>query len=228
MVTVPAQEAEDIAEIGDQLHSHRFVKGLAPVEVSHTEMHVTEDGAARELLLRLGGDAEQALEIEVIDADIEATVWILPLAPRTVSGLINMRGQIVTAIDLRRCLGLPERPSSQTPAGLILQAEEGLVGLIVDEIGTVFQLPEDAFEPPPDILKGRLRVLVSQVYTLPSRLLLVMDTERLLTEAMNIGMPPDPAHGRVVHDTSASAAQANAIATETGSLQLLIESGGAQ
>ena len=113
----------------------------------------------------------------------------VPLAPPTVSGLINMRGQIVTAIDLRRCLGLPERPSDQPPAGLILQAEEGLVGLIVDEIGTVFELPEDAFEPPPEILRGRLQALVSQVYTLPNRLLLVMDTKRLLTEALDIGKP---------------------------------------
>ena len=136
--------------------------------------------------------------------------------PTTVSGLINMRGQIVTAIDLRRCLGFPERPSGQPPAGLILQAEEGLVGLIVDEIGTVFELPEDAFEPPPEILKGRLRALVSRVYTLPNRLLLVMDTQRLLTEALDIGKPPDPARGRDVHDPSASAPGSSAMATGIG------------
>ena len=129
----------------------------------------------------------------------------VPLAAPTVSGLINMRGQIVTAIDLRLCLGLPERPSGQPPAGLILQAEEGLVGLIVDEIGTVFELPEDAFEPPPEILKGRLRALISRVYTLPNRLLLIMDMERLLTEALDIGTPPDPAPGRDVQGPSVSA-----------------------
>src|ERR1700681_1780597 len=129
----------------------------------------------------------------------------VPLAAPTVSGFINMRGQIITAIDLRRCLGLPERPPGQPPAGLILQAEEGLVGLIVDEIGTVFELPEDAFEPPPEILKGRLRALVSRVYTLPDRLLLVMDMERLLTEALDIGTPRDPAPGRDVQGPSVSA-----------------------
>ena len=133
------------------------------------------------------------------------TITRVPLAPPRVGGLINLRGQIVTAINLRRCLDLPERPPGQTPAGLILQAEEGLVGLIVDEIGTVFEPPEDAFEPPPDILKGKLRDLVGRIYTLSNGLLLVMDTERLLAEALDLGTPPDPVHGRNVHDPSASA-----------------------
>src|ERR1700730_4740151 len=158
----------------------------------------------------------------------QVAVTRVPLAPHTVSGLINMRGQIVTAIDLRRCLGFPERPSDQPPAGLILQAEEGLVGLIVDEIGTVFELPEDAFELTPEILKGRLRALVSRVYTLPNRLLLVMDTQRLLTEALDVGKPPDPARGRDAHDPSALAAKSTAMATENGGLQISAECRGAQ
>jgi hypothetical protein len=106
--------------------------------------------------------------------------------------------------------------------------EEGLVGLIVDEIGTVFELPENAFEPPPEILKGRLRALVSRVYTLPNRLLLVMDTQRLLTEAMEVGTHPDVSRGRDVQDPSASAARSGAMANENGSLQISTESGGAQ
>jgi purine-binding chemotaxis protein CheW len=158
----------------------------------------------------------------------QVAITRVPLAPPMVSGLINMRGQIVTAIDLRRCLGLPERPPGQPPAGLILQAEEGLVGLIVDEVGTVFELPEDAFEPPPEILKGRLRALVSRVYTLPNRLLLVMDTERLLTEALDMDTPPDPALGRDGQDSSASATQSSAMANENGSRQISTEFGGIQ
>jgi purine-binding chemotaxis protein CheW len=152
----------------------------------------------------------------------------VPLAPPMVTGLINIRGQIVTAIDLRRCLGMPERPSGQSPAGLILQAEEGLVGLIVDEVGSVFELPEDAFEPPPEILKGRLRILVSQVYTLPNRLLLVMDTERLLTEVLDIGTLPDGRDVNDVQNSSASAIQSSAIANVNGNLQISTESGGPQ
>jgi purine-binding chemotaxis protein CheW len=158
----------------------------------------------------------------------QVAITRVPLAPPMVSGLINMRGQIVTAIDLRRCLGLPDRPSGQPPAGLILQAEERLVGLIVDEIGTVFELPEDALEPPPEILKGRLRALVSRVCTLPNRLLLVMDTERLLTEALDMGTPLDSAHGRDIQDSSASAIQSSAITNENGSPPISTKSGGAR
>jgi purine-binding chemotaxis protein CheW len=160
----------------------------------------------------------------------EVAITRVPLAPPMVSGLINMRGQIVTAIDLRRCLGLPERPSGQLPAGLILQAEEGLVGLIVDEVGTVFEMPVDAFESPPEILKGRLGALVSRICTLPDRLLLVMDTEHFLTEALalDMGTPPDPVHRRGVQDSCASSIQSSAIANENGSPQISTESGGAQ
>ena len=84
----------------------------------------------------------------------------VPLAPPLVSGLINLRGQIITAIDMHRCLDLPERPPNQPSANLILRTEDGLVSLLVDEIGEVLGLSEDAFEFPPETLQGRLRDLI--------------------------------------------------------------------
>lgn len=158
----------------------------------------------------------------------QVAITRVPLAPPTVSGLINVRGQIVTAIDLRRCLGLPERTPGQQAAGLILQAREGWVALIVDEIGSVFELPDDTFEPPPEILRGKLRALVSRVYTLPNRLLLVMDTEDLLTGSLDIGEAPDSVHGCDGQDRSTSAVRSSAMANQKGSLQSSTESGGAQ
>jgi len=100
----------------------------------------------------------------------------VPLASRVVSGLINLRGQIVTAVDLRRTLGLPDRPAGEQPMNVVVRTDEGAVSLLVDEIGDVIEVAGDHFEKPPETLGGRARSLVQGAYKLPERLLLVLDT----------------------------------------------------
>ncbi len=102
----------------------------------------------------------------------------VPLAPPVVRGLINLRGQIVTAIDLRRRLELPDRPAEQEPVNVVVQTDDGAVSLLVDEIGDVLAVPEKAFERPPETLQGMARALIRGVYKLPDRLLLILDPER--------------------------------------------------
>ncbi len=104
----------------------------------------------------------------------------VPLAPALVSGLLNLRGQILTAIDLRRCLQLGDRPADQRPVHIILRTDDGCVSLLVDRIGDVLEADDDDFEVPPRTLRGRLRELVAGAYKLDGRLLLVLDTERAL------------------------------------------------
>lgn len=102
----------------------------------------------------------------------------VPLASSVVSGLINLRGQIVTAIDLRRRLGLPDRPAGELPMNVVVRGEDGAVSLLVDEIGDVIEVSQDAFEPPPETLSGAARSLIRGSYKLADRLLIVVDTER--------------------------------------------------
>jgi purine-binding chemotaxis protein CheW len=102
----------------------------------------------------------------------------VPLAPPVISGLINLRGQIVTAIDLRRRLELPTRPQGRLPMNVVVRAEDGAVSLLVDEIGDVLEVPGDAFEQVPETLSGVARSLIRGAYKLPDRLLLVLDTDR--------------------------------------------------
>lgn len=102
----------------------------------------------------------------------------VPLAPPVVRGLINLRGQIVTAIDLRRRLDLPDRAADRLPVNVVVQTDDGAVSLLVDEIGDVLEVPEEAFEQPPETLKGTARDLIRGAYKLDGRLLLVLDTER--------------------------------------------------
>ena len=102
----------------------------------------------------------------------------VPLAHPVVCGLINLRGQIVTAIDLRRRLELLDRPPDQLPVNVVVQTDDGAVSLLVDEIGDVLEVSESAFELPPETLQGTARDLIRGAYKLPDRLLLILDTER--------------------------------------------------
>ncbi|MCU0878389.1 MAG: chemotaxis protein CheW [Pirellulaceae bacterium] len=101
----------------------------------------------------------------------------IPLASGVVSGLINLRGQIVTAIDLRRRLDLPDRPPEEKPMNVVVRTDDGVVSLLVDEIGDVVEVAADRFESPPETLQGTARNLVQGAYKLDNRLLLVLNTE---------------------------------------------------
>lgn len=107
----------------------------------------------------------------------------VPLAPAVVRGLINLRGQIVTAIDLRRRLELPDRGDGGLPVNVVVQTDDGAVSLLVDEIGDVLDVPAGAFERPPETLRGPARDLIRGAYKLDGRLLLVLDTDRAVNLA---------------------------------------------
>jgi purine-binding chemotaxis protein CheW len=105
----------------------------------------------------------------------------VPLTPAVVRGLINLRGQIVTAIDLRRRLEMKDRPADQLPVNVVVQTDDGAVSLLVDEIGDVLEVSEKEFERPPDTLTGPSRELIRGAYKLADRLLLILDTERTVS-----------------------------------------------
>lgn len=107
----------------------------------------------------------------------------VPLAPGVVSGLINLRGQIVTAIDLRRRLGLPERPADTLPMNVVVRADDGAISLLVDEIGDVVEVDDDTFERAPETLRGVARDLIRGVYKRQGELLCVLDTDRAIAVA---------------------------------------------
>jgi purine-binding chemotaxis protein CheW len=104
----------------------------------------------------------------------------VPLAADVVRGLINLRGQIVTAIDLRRRLDLPPRSEDVDPMNVVVRSEDGAVALLVDEIGDVVEVDERTFEPVPENLTGRARELIDGVYKLEQQLLLVLDAQRAI------------------------------------------------
>jgi len=108
----------------------------------------------------------------------------VPQAPDVIEGLINLRGQIVTAIDLRRRLRLPPRTGGQTPTNMVIRTDDGAVSLLVDEIGDVLDVDAATYERPPENLDPAAREIIHGVYKLKDRLLLVLDTERTVDIAI--------------------------------------------
>jgi len=102
----------------------------------------------------------------------------VPQAPGVIEGLINLRGQIVTAIDMRRRLGLPQRAGGQAPMNIVVRTLDGAVSLLVDEIGDVLDMDSATYERPPQNLDPAAKDLIRGVYKLKDRLLLVLDEER--------------------------------------------------
>jgi len=110
----------------------------------------------------------------------------VPIAPKMIEGLINLRGQIITAIDLRCRFEMPARAQDQLPMNVVVRTEDGAVSLLVDEIGDVVEVEDELCERPPETVTGIARELIKGVYKLKGRLLLILDTERTISL---------PAHG---------------------------------
>lgn len=102
----------------------------------------------------------------------------VPLVPQVIRGLINLRGQIVMAIDLRRRFGMDEYPAETLPVNVVVRTQDGPISLLVDSIGDVVEVEERTFEQPPQTLDKNLRELISGVHKLDSGLMNVLDTEK--------------------------------------------------
>ena len=108
----------------------------------------------------------------------------VPLAHPVVRGLINLRGQIVTAVDLRRRLGLPDRADDRFPVNVVVRRDDGPVSLLVDEIDDVVEIDGEAVEPPPQTVRSYGRELIAGVHQLDDRLLLILATDRAVNPEM--------------------------------------------
>jgi purine-binding chemotaxis protein CheW len=102
----------------------------------------------------------------------------VPLAPPAVAGLINLRGQVVTAIELRERLGRAPRPAGEEPVVIVVRLHGEAVSLLVDSIADVVDVDLRDFEAPPDTLDGAARDLIRGAYKLDGQLLLALDVNR--------------------------------------------------
>jgi purine-binding chemotaxis protein CheW len=104
----------------------------------------------------------------------------VPLAPAEVAGFLNLRGQIVTAVDLRARLDLEAREPGAAVMNVVVQDEGELFSLLVDEVGDVIEVSRDIFEEPPATLDERWRESCDGVYRLKEELLVAVNVPALL------------------------------------------------
>lgn len=127
----------------------------------------------------------QRFGIEVLDVQEvlrTQSMTPVPLAPEAITGLINLRGQIITAIDLRQRLELPPREDGASSVNIVVRTEEGPVSLLVDSIGGVLEVDRADYELPPETISGAGRDLIAGVYKVDGPLLHVLEVERVISE----------------------------------------------
>jgi purine-binding chemotaxis protein CheW len=136
------------------------------------------------------GELLLGIEVEFVQEVIgHQDITAVPLAAYAATGLINLRGEVVTAIDLRGRFGLPPRTDGAEPMNVVVRVEGELVSLLVDSIGDVVDVIAAQFEEPPETVSGVGRELVLGAYKRADGLLLALDVARAVGHEHPMGQP---------------------------------------
>jgi purine-binding chemotaxis protein CheW len=109
----------------------------------------------------------------------------VPLSPPVLPGIINLRGQLLTTINLKTRLNLSSTDADGQSMMMVIRTNEGPMNLVVDKIGAIVDVDPDLFEKPTETLKHDVRVVTTHVCKLEKQLLLVLDTEKIIQIADN-------------------------------------------
>jgi len=104
----------------------------------------------------------------------------VPLAPSEISGVLNLRGRVVTALDMRKRLGLPPRENAKKQMAIGIDHHGEAYGLLVDSMGEVLKLSGDALDAVPINLQKDWAAVSGGIYRLEDRLMVVLDVDRVL------------------------------------------------
>lgn len=132
------------------------------------------------LTININGQIFGIPVLQVQDVLGETVLTRIPLAPPQVAGAMNLRGRIVTAVNVRRCLGLPDLETDTRKMSVVVEHDGELYSLIIDSVGDVLKLQGDQFEPNPPTLDLLWRSVSLGVYRLDGKLLVILDVSKLL------------------------------------------------
>ena len=153
---------------------------------AETELNGTAEATASSsehrdyVTMSIGGQLFGIPVLKVQDVLGSQTITRVPLAPVEVAGSLNLRGRIVTAVDVRLRLGLPKRESEKTPMSVVVEHESELYSLLVDSVGEVLSLESRDYQRNPPTLNPRLREFSDGIYRLNDSLLVVLSVSSLL------------------------------------------------
>ena len=116
----------------------------------------------------------------VQDVFVPVGLTRVPLAPPEVAGILNLRGRVVTAIDMRSRLDFGEREPGTPVMAIGIELKGESYGLLVDAVGEVMQLHNSACEAKPTNLDPRLSRVAAGIYRLEGQLMVVLDVDRVL------------------------------------------------
>jgi purine-binding chemotaxis protein CheW len=137
-------------------------------------------GARDFLTINIGDQLFGIPILQVQDVLGQQKVTRIPLAPPQVAGSLNLRGRIVTAVDVRKCLSLPEFHVTEKQMSVVVENEAELYSLIIDKVGDVLSLKDSEFESTPATLDPQWRAVALGVYRLQNQLLVILDVPKLL------------------------------------------------
>ena len=136
------------------------------------------------LTFTLAGQMFGLSVLQVNDVLSPQKITRTPLAPDSVAGIMNLRGRIVTAIDVRNCLGQEPLGLDNKGMGIVIERNNELFNLIIDSVGDVLSLAQESLEDVPPTLDTAWRNVASRIHKLEDKLLVILDTDRLLEAVM--------------------------------------------
>jgi purine-binding chemotaxis protein CheW len=140
----------------------------------------TDRGITEYVTATIGGQLFGLPIARVQDVFMPQRLTKVPLASSDVAGVLNLRGRIVTAIDMRARLGLPKDDQARPPMAVGVDMRGESYGLLIDNIGEVLKLPDDGREVNPVNLDPRMAKMAGGVHRLDGQLMVVLDVDRVL------------------------------------------------
>lgn len=159
------------------------MNGKLPAKKSKVEDKVIAAGSQDYVTMTIADQLFGIPVLQVQDVLGHQRITRIPLAPPEVAGSLNLRGRIVTAIDVRLRLGLQARPKDKPEMSIVVDFRGELYSLIVDSVGEVLSLSNEVFERNPATLDARWREVSTGIYRLKDTLMVVLDVSRLLNFA---------------------------------------------
>jgi len=137
--------------------------------------------SSNEYVTAMIGDQLFGLPIQrVQDVFVPERITRVPLAPAEIAGVLNLRGRIVTLIEMRRRLGLEDRAPGAACMAVGVEARGESYGLLIDSVGEVLKLDDETRQPNPINLDPRLARVSAGIHRLDGQLLMIVDVERVL------------------------------------------------
>jgi len=152
------------------------------VEETNTVEHIHTEVPQQLCGFRIGNDYYAVSILDVQEVIRPQQVTNIPLAAQHLQGLINLRGQIVTAVNLKKLFGLDE-DYDEDYMNVIVKHNSSLFALVVDEILDILNVDQDEFEETPETLRESLRSFVRGVFKLDAKLIILLDLEKIIAHS---------------------------------------------